>query len=679
MGSFSGSITKRFRILENQVINVKTLGAKGDRASNDAPFIQKALDMAFLQGGGTVLVPEGNYNIESKLYIRANTHLMLHQNARMLRKMLGSFLANYANADTLTNLLDPYSGHGNITIEGGIWDGNVLVQPYASGPYTNMGGFGHFSLTRGRDITFRNITFMDAVSGHCLDLAALDDVLVDNCNFLGYKDGTTDGSRNYAEAIQLAPFTKEGSGGAGDFSGKPVKNVTIQNCYFGDSGTAGMVPWAAGIGNHSSVHGEYIQDVNIINNTFDGMSYAGVRPFKYKNVKISGNTFKNCRIDIVCSADDGLQTFVYDPTTKDMIHADKEPQSGSNLNITENHFINSVEMTLYLRGWATTYGIGWWDNIRFTNNTFERGDVPDATGNAIQMIWARNVIIRDNQAIKNVSRGVVLYNCANATVENNRIERTQYEGIYVSELDDTFRNQGKTGLINIRNNSLDSILYQGIYMAYVKGGTVKGNRLRDIAYQSDNSRDAIYLYSSDDIEIDDNYISSKQKNRPRYGIGINNNCNYCRVGSNYIVWTATAPFVAGGTNWTGDYTINTTNVLWSGNNQMGEFTPGTVVEVTPSKKLSECRNGWILIWSDWNATAGDENYDWNHSVIQKYMGNVRSGQKNNFPIANYLDGTIAKVTVKTLSVYDDKLKGHADNTVTGTEAYDVTLRQVLEW
>jgi parallel beta-helix repeat protein len=677
---FSGSITKRFRILEDQEINVKTLGAMGDGISNDGPILQKALDLAFSRGGGTVLVPDGYYLIGSQLLIKRNVQLILHQNARMLRGFVrGSFLANYpSNADTLTDPTDSYSGHGNITIEGGTWDGNVL-----SGPDSTS--YNMFAFTRGRDITFRNITFKDVKSNHSLDLASLENVLIDNCNFLGYKDATTDQSRDYAEAIQIAPFTKLGSGGTGDFSGKSVKNITIQNCYFGSSGTAGMGPVATGIGNHSSVHDEYVEDVKIINNTFEGMTYAGIRNFKFKNCKVSGNTFIGCKNDILCSADDGFQTWVYDPATKDMVHADKEPQSGSYMNVTENHFVGTISSTFVLRGWAGTNGIGYWDNIRFTNNTFDRGAAPDvqpdsikSTGNAIQMTWAKNVVVRDNQ-LSDVQRGVVLYNCLNATVENNRIESTQYEGIYVSELDDTFKNLGYTGYVNIRNNTLANIPYTGIYMSYSKGGSIRGNRLNNIAYQSDNTRDAIGLVYSDSIEMDDNYIDSKLNNRPRYGIGINNNCNNCRVGSNYISWVATAPVYANASNWRGDYTINKTNVLWSGNNLMGEVSPGTVAEVVPTKKLSDCRNGWILVWSDYDFGASYNDYDFNYTVIPKYAAEAYNGKLHAFSVSSYLNTNGAALTIKLINVYNEKLTGIATNNMMSNGTVDVTLRQVIEW
>ena len=47
----------------NEWLNLKTFGAIGDGAANDAPALQAALDALILAGGGTLFVPPGKYRI----------------------------------------------------------------------------------------------------------------------------------------------------------------------------------------------------------------------------------------------------------------------------------------------------------------------------------------------------------------------------------------------------------------------------------------------------------------------------------------------------------------------------------------------------------------------------------------------------------------------------------------
>jgi polygalacturonase len=60
------------------IVNIKDFGAIGNRISNDAPAIQAAIDHLAAQGGGTVLVPPGEYLCGP---IRLKSHITLHLTA----------------------------------------------------------------------------------------------------------------------------------------------------------------------------------------------------------------------------------------------------------------------------------------------------------------------------------------------------------------------------------------------------------------------------------------------------------------------------------------------------------------------------------------------------------------------------------------------------------------------
>lgn len=113
---------------------------------------------------------------------------------------------------------------------------------------------------------------------------------------------------------------------------------------------------------------------------------------------------------------------------------------------------------------------------------------------------------------------------------------------------------------------------------------------------------------------------------------------------------------------------DTQEELWSG----GSFMQAGVT-ITPTKKLSECRNGWILVWSDFNSGTGPNNYDFHYSYVPKFIGTKYNGAGHLFSVPRTPDAVI----VKNINVSNDKLLGDAANG--SADDNDVVLRYVLEW
>lgn len=91
-------------------------GIMGDGITDDTPALQRALNTC----GGYLELPAGIYLITRTLLVPSNTHLKLHPYAVMklsgeIRRRAGEFLLSNADAR---------NGNENITIEGGLWDGN---------------------------------------------------------------------------------------------------------------------------------------------------------------------------------------------------------------------------------------------------------------------------------------------------------------------------------------------------------------------------------------------------------------------------------------------------------------------------------------------------------------------------------------------------------------------------
>lgn len=124
--------------------------------------------------------------------------------------------------------------------------------------------------------------------------------------------------------------------------------------------------------------------------------------------------------------------------------------------------------------------------------------------------------------------------------------------------------------------------------------------------------------------------------------------------------------------------------LWTGAAYMSSpnSTPQTV---TPSKKLSECRNGWLLLWSDYDKDTKKANdSDFVTTMIPKRnpTGGDWGGKAFYCDIPRYMGSNVNDVDterriIKSIYIHDNCIKGSFNNDK--DERNDVVLRAVFEW
>lgn len=124
--------------------------------------------------------------------------------------------------------------------------------------------------------------------------------------------------------------------------------------------------------------------------------------------------------------------------------------------------------------------------------------------------------------------------------------------------------------------------------------------------------------------------------------------------------------------------------LWKGAMYMSspDSTPQTV---TPSKKLSECRNGWLLLWSDYDKDTKKANdSDFVTTMIPKKnpTGGNWGGKAFYCDIPRYMGSNVNDVDterriIKSIYIHDNCIKGSFNNDK--DERNDVVLRAVFEW
>lgn len=114
-----------------------------------------------------------------------------------------------------------------------------------------------------------------------------------------------------------------------------------------------------------------------------------------------------------------------------------------------------------------------------------------------------------------------------------------------------------------------------------------------------------------------------------------------------------------------------TKMLWQGAMYMT-----SAQTVTPTRKITDCPNGWVFAWSDFDAPSTANNFDWNYTFVHKSHVAANSGTGVHHVVAA---GTgTGQLISKYLYVYTDKITGN-DANGSGSYGTDVVLRRIIAW
>lgn len=262
------------------IYNARDLGAVGDGLADDAPAIQAALNRARDNGGGVVLVPPGEYRLASlPLRIYRGTHLRSLPGVRLVRAAATTMIIN---GDAAQNY-GLYTGHGNVTVEGGTWD----MRGTAVTASSMCMSFGH-----AEGVTVRGVTVLDLPGYHGIEFNAIKSGRVLNSQFYGY---INPGSRDFSEAIQLdLAKSHDEFGGFGPYDDTPCVDILISGCSVGPSGTAGTTAWPRGIGSHSASPDRQHRDIRIVDCRFEGCLQYAIGAYIWSGVVIQGVQLRDC-------------------------------------------------------------------------------------------------------------------------------------------------------------------------------------------------------------------------------------------------------------------------------------------------------------------------------------------------------------------------------------------------
>ena len=159
-------------------VSVRDFGAVGDGFTDDREAIQAALD----SGASEVVIPFGNYSVSSTLYVGSDTAILADRCARVVLsgerpKRRGDFLLSNRNTEG--------EGNRNISLIGGIWDGNNTAPNNSKPDIFDKDGYSgavvNFVGVRG--LTIRDTVFANSTT-YYTRLCRVEDFVIENVDLV---------------------------------------------------------------------------------------------------------------------------------------------------------------------------------------------------------------------------------------------------------------------------------------------------------------------------------------------------------------------------------------------------------------------------------------------------------------------------------------------------------------
>ncbi|MFF7310565.1 right-handed parallel beta-helix repeat-containing protein [Streptomyces sp. NPDC008137] len=422
-------------------------GAAGDGVSDDLWAIQAQLDAAHAAGGGTVVIPAGKtYGLSTFAVVYDNTTIWAYG---ATLKAIGNsgLLRNFLSSETFAG----YSGHSHIQVLGGTWDANAAD----AGVGTVTATTNCMSFVHCEDITVRDATITNVSSAHGLEFNSTSRGRAINCRFLGYKDNSGDGSRDFSEAIQI-DMAVSGSASIGDFDNTASKDILVQGCQVGASSRLGS--FGRGVGSHMLRSGVYYYGIQIIGNRIDGTRQQGIYGFGWRRAVISGNV-------VTGSGLSGIQLSRPDPAGAGP--SEGYTINGRNISITGNT-VEGAKDASGIRVFGASGGT--YDQVEISGNSV-LGFNTD-TSNGIHVEYCSRPNVTGNTIAGTQSTGIVCFNSDGAHIGSNTVRNSGSNGVNVT---------GCTG-VNVTGNTIDgTTANHGIFLATSSKFSVQGNWIQSAA------------------------------------------------------------------------------------------------------------------------------------------------------------------------------------------------------
>lgn len=506
--NINNALTDNTYFKNNLIVNVLMFGADNTGTRLTATDIKSALDFIKAHNGGTLIIPDGDYLIDFKLRLPANSRLIFGKNARFIRAYAGGFFDNgdYANL----------TGNSNIEIDGGIFDGNYLGLTQYPATTADMIFLGY-----SENIIIRNATFKDVLSYHAIDCNGITNLLIENCQFVGYSNVVnTDVPR---ESIQIAE-AQVFEDGTDNY--QPCQNVTVRDCYFGPSENCGS-PTVA-VGNHYSRFNIYCNNITIENNRLEGCTLYGIRPFKWAKVKILNNVINKCPVGIqISNSDANTESSKYVNGTQSGM-----PQAGYDYHIEGNMIYDYDNEGIYSSGQENNGTVAKTKNVRIINNSFRSSGATNPDNNPLHFNLCEDLDILHNY-FENTKRALLISGCKFVTFSHNFARNLSAE--FVCSLASSVTTVGADGYytenLTISDNEVHEAQNNGFYLLRMRHLLVESNRNYYVAQNTDGTdRGGLYCDDVQYAEIRSNYTIG---GNVKFNVNIQATCDSIHTFNNY--------------------------------------------------------------------------------------------------------------------------------------------------
>lgn len=465
--------------------------------------------------------------INQSVGIYSNTMIVVDKNVKIIRNLPAG------NDGTTFRVGKPGSSasgyyYRNITIQGGIWDGNVRSKDT---------GFCTFKVNHSQNVKFLNMTIQNDLEGHMIEAGAVNGLTISRVNFKNHKcyfkaHKNKNDYYEHEEALQLDVNLYETTA-IGKYDKYQNKNVTVDRCNFTNLGR--------GIGSHNSIDGCYFTNMKFTNNTFKNIKSYAIGAINYRNSKIQNNKILNCgsgilfvnskpnytgytgtyvvnnwNLKVNTSKDNsiisGNTITINRPKSKDSralyINGNKISKpaiykkglksanrlSGYQGYLKGDHRINGLTITknnITVKNMTAVFYKGI-RNSTFSNNniTFngnQKSDYYGLTMDSVPDQLNENVTVNGNK-IKNFNSGILCKNSKKVTFQNTTVYNSYKQHIYLEGVNVTFvgcsldKAKTKHGIasknskITLKNTNITNAKEFGLY-SYNCSGKVTGGKI----------------------------------------------------------------------------------------------------------------------------------------------------------------------------------------------------------
>ncbi len=262
--------------------------------------------------------------------------------------------------------------------------------------------------------------FKDVSESHHIEFNACKNIVVRDSFFVGMAN-IVKGDNDYNEAIQL-DLSKTGVTTIGPADNTACRQVEIDNCYFGPSGTPGTVSVGRAIGSHTSTVGRPHFDITIRDCTIEGALTWAIRAYNWRHAVIKDNTIYNSAAGINWRSpiDDGVDS-------TDASGVDKHSETTYIAEITGNTIQGSIAGGRAIEVYGQT-GYGRVRDVIVSDNIIRASG---STNELILFHYAEACECNNNRLNGSGLSSVLVRDSIDVSVEGNKISDSGKHGIEV--------------------------------------------------------------------------------------------------------------------------------------------------------------------------------------------------------------------------------------------------------